>query len=433
MSNNLDALFKKALQGKTTEPPPYIWENIERQVYARKKKRKMLIWWRTVAAVFFCLILLSGLFQLNRRKTEELTAQKMIPIETLKVDKPQIAQHMSSKPVFPVSEPRQISTVNIPAEKKNIEPIDVKSIRLDEGVSATSPSIELKTNVIRKDFIPLTSQNAIKNSQLYNQLLAMELKPGKEEINSEKEKIKLSLSGHITPGYSSGTYNSSLKNSRGVDYSKSQMNGMFNVGGGLKVTVNTGKRLSVQTGIMYSQMGQRTDESNIYVRKTALSSAMLPEGNNVTTPLGQVKNANFVKTAIYNTDGVAGLAAKGVDDGNIEQLFGALEIPFIVKYRLNDNKISFSLSGGFSGGFMVRNQTYLNYQDLHEALGSTEDIRGFNISTDWGISVEYPISRKIKFMVEPGFRYYLQSISRNEAVSFKPYTFSFSTGIGIDF
>ena len=36
MNNNLDHLFKKALQDKSYEPPPYIWGNIERQLNKNK-------------------------------------------------------------------------------------------------------------------------------------------------------------------------------------------------------------------------------------------------------------------------------------------------------------------------------------------------------------------------------------------------------------
>ena len=49
MNNNLDHLFKKALQDKSYEPPPYIWGNIERQL--NKNKHKVALWWwRTAAA-----------------------------------------------------------------------------------------------------------------------------------------------------------------------------------------------------------------------------------------------------------------------------------------------------------------------------------------------------------------------------------------------
>ena len=89
--------------------------------------------------------------------------------------------------------------------------------------------------------------------------------------------------------------------------------------------------------------------------------------------------------------------------------------------------------GGFGASFMVRNETTLTYDGVSESMGETEGIRKFNISTNVGIGVEYPITKAISFRMEPGFKYYLQSLSKDGDIKFKPYTFTFSTGIGISF
>ena len=117
----------------------------------------------------------------------------------------------------------------------------------------------------------------------------------------------------------------------------------------------------------------------------------------------------------------------------LEQVFGSIEIPLHVRYQLNDNKVQFSLSGGLSGGILVNNKVFMKASGDKELLGSTENIRKFNLSTDLGLGVEYPLGRKVKLMVEPGFRYFLQSLSKNDLIDFKPYTFTLSTGIGIEF
>ena len=118
----------------------------------------------------------------------------------------------------------------------------------------------------------------------------------------------------------------------------------------------------------------------------------------------------------------------------LEQVFGSVEIPMYVRYMLySGNKFSLGVTGGLNGGFIVSNKVYLESENGKELLGSTENIRKFNLSTDLSLGVEYPVTRKIKIMLEPGFRYYLQSLSRNERINFKPYTFTLSTGIGIEF
>ena len=127
---------------------------------------------------------------------------------------------------------------------------------------------------------------------------------------------------------------------------------------------------------------------------------------------------------------------KGTDNAeeSLEQIFGAIEIPLYARYLLNaNNKIAFTLIGGISGGFIVNNKVYLETNEDKELLGSTENIRNFNLSTDFSVGIEYPVTNKIKIMIEPGFRYYLQSLSTNELIDFKPYSFTLSTGVGIKF
>lgn len=58
--------------------------------------------------------------------------------------------------------------------------------------------------------------------------------------------------------------------------------------------------------------------------------------------------------------------------------------------------------GDSGGSFIVANKAYLNYGNNRKYVGTTEDIRTFNISTDWALGVEYPIFPRITFMVEPG-------------------------------
>ena len=244
-----------------------------------------------------------------------------------------------------------------------------------------------------------------------------------------KQSPGISLGGYIAPGYSSGNYTAPDKAARNYRYSGNQMQGMFNLSGGLKVAVNTGKRLSIQTGIMYTKIGQKTEgEKNTSVYNLNMTAIAGPrQVRNIPSLLGNIKTTKKLPSVYYATT----FSSSG--GGNIEQVFEALEIPLALKYRLNNNKLKISVLGGFSGSFIVANKAYLNYGNNRKYVGTTEDIRTFNISTDWALGVEYPIFPRITFMVEPGFRYYLQSISKNKDIDFKPYMFSFSTGIGISF
>ncbi len=430
MNNNLDHLFKKALQDKSCEPPPYIWGNIERQL--NKSKHKVVLWWwRTAAAVVAAFI---GIWLFYSVESPEIEVAGITGTEILKTKASTNLPDTFSdsiqeeKPVQYVTNETVTEVPVLTAQNKRTELEPIQMHRAGEAgfIEQTVPDYAISTRNLQRNFIPLTSKEAYQNQKEYQKLL----KPT-SLTTDEKRKIKVMVSGHFVPAYSSGSYSSSLKNSRGVSYSSNQMDGLMNVGGGLKLSVSANKRFSVQTGLFYSRMGQKTSEAGSGVRAMMLSSLRHCD-RMIATPLGNIKTRTQ-GVAYRSPEAILLSSLNSTSSETIEQTFGTLEIPLHVRYLLNNNKVLFAVSGGVSGNFIVNNKVFLRNGKDKEYIGSTEDIRNFNISTDIGLGMEYPVTSKIRIMIEPGFKYFLQSLSRNDDIDFKPYLFTFSTGIGIRF
>lgn len=430
MSNNIDHLFKKALQNRSEEPPAYIWKNIQTHL---GRKRNIGVWWLRGVAAAALLAAVIGIWELRRSNENSPMAENAIFVipatngNLIFGDRPAPVEFVSNDAVPTIIEKEVSFAGQLKEAKISSSPAQTYHLAVTEKIPNHFSVPGLKKNVIRKDFIPLTSEAALRNNIKYQSLLnadAVEAKQG-------KEKVRIELSGHFIPGYSSGSYSSSIKNPQGNSYSSDQMEGLMNAGGGLRVAFSTSKRLSWQTGVFYSRMGQKTAEHQGNARTLAYS--LNDTENRRTTPLGNIRNRR--KTSTVHTSEALMLAGTGNTNSSetLEQTFGTIEIPLQLRYRLNDNKVLFSLVGGFSGNIIVSNKVYLETESKKELLGSTEDIRNFNMSTDWGLGMEYPLNRNIKIMVEPGFKYYLQSLSRNNDIDFKPYMFTLSTGIGIQF
>jgi len=429
MSDHLDQLFKKALHNESVEPPAYIWGNIEQRL-SQKGKKKAGLWWYGIAAGLALLTTVAGTALLEKKEKPNVAPEWTAHNPALYGPVKSNAINLVTSDVFGVLAGCSHAVPAVPAPKQPVRTETGRVFpelpqRLPDFLLENTPSVpELKHPEGRRNLIPLTNGEAFRNHKAYQELLREE----RQEEENRKQRLKFRLSGHLVPGYSAGSYSSSLKNTSGNTYSGDQMDGLMNVGGGLKIALSAGKRFSVETGMIYSRMGQRTRESGNGVRASALSSL---NARTITTPLG---NINYkTKSVAYRTAGATLLNAMGNTNESLEQIFGTLEIPFSVRCRLNHNKVRFFLSGGFSGNFIVSNKVYLETDESKEYLGSTEDIRDFNLSTDWGFGIEYPLSHKIRLMVEPGFKYYLQSLSENRDIHFKPYVFSLSTGIGIEF
>ena len=433
MNNNLDHLFKKALQDKSCEPPPYIWGNIERQL--NKNKHKVALWWWRTAAAAAVVAAFIEIWLFYSVESPEIEVAGITGTEILKTkDSTNLPDTFSDsiqeeKTVQYVTKETVTEVPVLIAQNKRTELEPIQMHRAGEAgfIEQTAPAYAISTRKLQRNFIPLTSKEAYQNQKEYQKLLNTPT----SLTTDEKRKIKVMVSGHFVPAYSSGSYSSSLKNSRGVSYSSNQMDGLMNVGGGLKLSVSANKRFSVQTGLFYSRMGQKTSGAGSGVRAMMLPSLQHSD-RMIATPLGNIKTRTQ-GVAYRSPEAILLSSLNSSSSETIEQTFGTLEIPLHVRYLLNNNKVLFAVSGGVSGNFIVNNKVFLRNGRDKEYIGSTEDIRNFNISTDIGLGMEYPVTSNIRIMIEPGFKYFLQSLSRNDDIDFKPYLFTFSTGIGIRF
>lgn len=437
MSNNLDRLFKNALRNRTCEPPPRVWENIEASLKSRR--RKLIPWWIRSAAAAALVAAAIWLLQLRERESQEIQWVKVLPpvVEPVVFPEPIVQPEINNEaqPMPHTGQPNPVVSpvLEIPAPVTAMRPA-----KIDSKIESSPVQLALQEpSSLRREIIPLVNGQALKNGEAYYALLKSEM-PDRQTKAEEKEQksdrnLKLALSGHVAPVYTSGTYRTTATNARGYRYSNSQMNGQMNVSGGVRLSIATDKKLSVQTGLFYSRMGQQTDEKMPRPQSMAFATDAAREtGEYIVTPLGNLNSRT--KGVAYRSEEAIMLSNNNNSrTSNIEQVFNTVEIPLALRYRFFDQKIRLSVAGGFSGNIIVDNRVYLIKGDEKEYIGSTEDIRRFNLSTDLGIGIEYPISQSIKIMLEPGFKYYLQSLSRNSQIDYKPYMFSLSTGIGIEF
>lgn len=422
MADNLDTSFKKALQGASVEPPAHLWEHIQEKI-DRKRKRKILLIWRTGIAA--SLIMGFCLFRLTEYKN--ISPVNNIPgqVDIRLADgidlHNEAAVVLSQRPEFPADGSRCRKA----CERNLCKPAEISAPVQAQANSAPLPYYYALIPAVRTNYIPLVNKQAYATRKVYQELL---LADAGRRKNASGQKPSFSISGHFAPGYADGKYKDPGKNAQRTFNSSAFTKGIFNMSGGIKLAVHTGKRIAFQMGILYTQIGQESrNETNGFPKLQLSAPTPVCNAYIVSSPLGKIKNKNRTSSIYYTANSVS------AESSTVEQLFGSVEIPLAVKYYLNDNKLKFSLSGGFSGSFVVSNKAYLTLGNQREYVGRTEDIRTFNLSTDWTLGMEYPLSSCISVMLEPGFRYYLQSISKDENIDFKPYIFSLSTGIGIRF
>lgn len=435
MSDNLEKLFKTALEQVAVEPPERVWERVSAHLAMKQRRHRQFIYSSIAAAI----ILLMGIVPFFQNKTEidPLYPHGLPIVSNIKQPLESNIKPITSLVVFSKASEFVVNDKAEVSREQTFEPCEIIPYPFENRLRGeTQPKAELKNTDLRQNFIPLTSKQAIENYREYLALLT-DLSTPEKKSPKKQATLKYSLGGYIAPGYSFGSYHMDNQETRAIQYSEDQMSGIFNLSGGLNFSVKPHPHFSIETGIGYSRMGQKTSHAPVYAPQSYsyLISANAQESfkleNTVFTPLGRVKSKSAVKG--YGIRFLVASVNTSDNNGTIEQQFDAIEIPLSLRYYINDNKILFSVLGGLGASFLVRNQTYMRYNGITEKMGKTEGIRNFNLNTHIAIGVEYPLSKAIHIKLEPGFRYYLQSLSKNNDIDFKPYSFTFATGIGITF
>lgn len=439
MSDILEQQFRAALDDVAVTPPNGMWDRIDAGLTTRRIRRQRLRICSSVAAAAVVLFFVGLWWPASDTVLPDHSLSSTLPVaatETKQEAEPLPLEELTTVTVITTPKERQQ-----PLAQVTDSPDPERLVQTTDHVPATL------AYSLPDDYIPLTSKGAIQNLIAYNKLRGIDRagvvaatsapvrKPEKSKPQKPQKpaRVSYSMGGYISPAYATGDFGSDGESALARVYDRDQLSGIFSVNGGLSFAVNTGKRLSLETGIGYSRIGQKTSNASVYIPVQA--SEEFVENTEVLTPLGSLRSnkQNAVVTIIDKYTEVLH-DVRNESLGTIEQQFGTLDIPLHLRYFLNEKqRVRVSVSGGLNANIVVDNRSYLSYNGSKENIGKTEDIRPFNLSTHLGLGVEYPITSAVSFRFEPGFRYYLQSISRNDDINFKPYSFTLATGIGIHF
>jgi len=212
---------------------------------------------------------------------------------------------------------------------------------------------------------------------------------------------------------------------------------------GVSVGYRITDRLTIQSGIGLASIGQTISDVAVYA---GLSDFYAVKSNylySVETASGLILAGN---TDLYLTDSkdrVGTLIQGNMADpskyqltqvgSDIQQVFRYLELPVMIRYKLIDRKVGLNLSGGMAYGFLVDNAAYTGEGSDLVRVGYTEGMNTFNLSSQLGLGMEYNISQKITFNLEPVFRYYVTPLSDISGSLYKPYSVGFSSGFFFKF
>ncbi|MCW3805973.1 hypothetical protein [Plebeiibacterium marinum] len=463
MENNIDRLFREGLSNHSETPPTHVWDAINSQLgKERKRKRILVIWQGTAAAAIIGLIFLATLFFnqriSNTQKTNYTADNSSITETTVKQNTQVISSienHIDSDrqeeagtnyektlsknyqgPVMEKSELNKNNTHFASLNKKNTIVLNKnkhpKYSKLDNYKTGALPTEEINASVVffvlNKDF---------ETNQLTNLVFS---ETDTKEKNRKQLFSEISIGGKIAPSYS---YRNSDKN-----YANKE-SGITSLTGGINLDFKTSKRLRIETGLMYTQVGQKFSNSSIVFNNSLSYDAIADYGERVTSGNNELQNSlgTIQKRSSGNvyadspspgvisekTDYISSLTSTSSYEVDVQQELDYIEIPFILKYDLIKRKIAVSLNGGFSTNLLVGNNAYRINNNSKSKIGSMENINSVGYSASFGFGLRTPLNSSFDFNVEPRLKYFINSITNATGYDYKPYSFGVLFGVNYKF
>ena len=442
-NHHIDQLFKEKLGDFEKNPPVDLLEQINQKMIARSKVRR-INQFKTAISIAAALILIavagwytSDQNQMAKMETPASIQQNTYPnqqvpekeIITPKTADSQLAvnQKITENNIIISKKSSKISG----SGKKNIVSPSVTSDQITEAVTENNQASATRS----------AEEAGNKSPEPDKASLPKDIKKFEPETNKFQRKKEPDFFADSRYNNTNSTRDSK-KGSWGLKAEVSPMVSAQNqanaantksvstVGGGMIASYKLNDKLTISSGIRFSQMKQGT-HSDYTLSKTSGITYLQPvekEANiarDVSLYLPATSSIVYSNGMQTNTNNVF------VSD--LSQDFKYLEIPIQATYKLIDQKFTVGVTGGLSTNFLVGNVASITENGIRLSKGNTDNLRDVLYSGSAGIEFGYDLGKNLILTIEPRVKQYLHSISSNQLVNYKPMQLGIFTGISFSF
>lgn len=477
VEDSFDELFVCKLRDYEVTPPEGGWRRIERELSNRS--RNIRKYWLMAASVAMLLSVAASVVYLQ---TKSKTLQEPVHVAVAESGmkqqqafEPVIAdvQETAHENTTDISSPQQAIKVPIASESSGKAAVvqQVQSFPDASGKTGQESQFQSKTQPAvpvyadswdeKSHLQPLKMSNIQPLSKKYT--LNILDNPAKEpglavartpvyddtglasiaDVPAKAGK-KWEIAGQFAPVYSYRAITDVPNNMNKSDFDRVE-SGIVAYSGGVTVAYEVVGRFSVQTGVIYSQMGQAINHLNPeYNMYAAVSSSNAYTKNIVRTSSGNISVASNVKAdknpvynSYFNTDSRSTLTITRLDANSIAapetyrliERIDYLEIPLMMRYKVIDRRFNLDLLGGMSTNILIDNNVFMDNGNEIVKDGTLLMARPLNYSSTFGLALGYRINNNLLIDIEPSFKYYLKSYTTRNSVDSNPYSFGVYTGV----
>lgn len=486
---HIDRLFQERFKDFEATPSDAVWKNIEAELTKNKKKHRIIpIWWQYagVAALLALLLTVGGTYFFNTDKntpikvvdTEDNQTRSSntesdikIAVENISSTKNNLENDAqndarvvsndtnSSKASTITTSSNSVSNTKKENLQTNRASLNEKSDVKNLNTSAVASNSEEKNNTLNNLAIANTSENKSKSVENNEALINSEnaktilnntskdvtniakteeknkntltieeaLDETKDKIEKEKNTNKWRITPNAAPVYFSSLGEGS---SIGEQFNNNSKTGEVNMSYGINASYVVNDKIKIRSGINKVNLGYNTNDVVIYQSFGSSSSSSISALENVTI---SARNTPSDISIISGETISARPEAFATTNSSISQAFAYIEIPLEVQYVLVNTKLGINLIGGFSSFFLSDNKVFSEAENgSRTLLGEANNINNVSYSANFGIGVNYQISKKIDLNLEPMFKYQINTFN-NTSGNFTPFFIGVYTGFAIKF
>ncbi|SFZ90035.1 hypothetical protein SAMN05428642_101704 [Flaviramulus basaltis] len=260
------------------------------------------------------------------------------------------------------------------------------------------------------------------------------LEKNKDIIEEEEEtQNRWSIAPNAAP-----VYFNSLGDGSSIDpqFNKNSKSGELNMSYGIAASYAINNKLTIRSGINKVNLGYNTNDVIVF-QSTGIrsSSGSLQNVNASTANI----NSDISQDVVSITNSFESLNTAKIPESfettntSINQAFGYIEIPLEIQYTLSDKKLGVNVIGGFSSFFLNNNEIFSEAENGSRTfLGEANNINKVSYSANFGLGLNYKMSKKIDLNLEPIFKYQINTF-KNTSGNFTPFFIGVYTGFAIKF
>ncbi len=248
-----------------------------------------------------------------------------------------------------------------------------------------------------------------------------------EKKKKQKPEHRWNVAPNIAP-----VYYSSLGNGSSIDptFADNQQKGDVNMSYGVQVSYALNHRLSVRTGVNNVDLSYSTSGIEVGTGPVAVALRSVDYGARDIVITAADKGA-FANASTSN--GFGEIMPKSTEgDARLIQNINYYEVPLELKYAVIDSKFGVNVIGGLSTLFLGNNEISVKADNFNTVLGEANNLSTVSFSTNVGLGLDYKLSKKFTFNIEPMFKYQLNPYT-DSSVNFKPYYLGVYSGLSFKF